>query len=138
MTITPVHLLIAASAGWRLASLLANEAGMFGMFYHARRFALRLTLQNRFWRAFKLYDGVTCEWCNSVWFGGLISALWLTFGDRVILALLPLAISTWVILFKYLLQAVKQADEYLDGLNKARRDQPEDYQPVTVPEHSFL
>lgn len=137
MTLTPFYFFILGLACWRLASLLANEAGAFHMFKHIRRYAARLSKHNRFWRAFHLYEGCTCEWCNSVWFGGSLFFLWRTFGDVVVLASVPLALSAVAILMKYVIQAVQQIDEHFDHLNKPYRD-GEEYRPVQIPEHSFL
>lgn len=118
MTITPLSLFIAISAVWRLSSLFANEAGPFYMFTRLRRYAAHLEKRNRFCAAFHLYEGLECEWCNGVWFGSLAAALWFTLGDGLIYVLLPLAISTWVIAIKYIIQTLEQVREYAERLNK--------------------
>jgi hypothetical protein len=125
-------------ANWRLASMTANEPGPFGMFEKARRHAARLNRRHRFWCRFKLYKGVTCEWCNSVWFGALLTVLYQP-ADLLTWVTLPFALSAFTILFKYTLQAVKQVDEHLERLKKA--DQPaqtEAYRPVQMPEHYYF
>jgi len=124
MTLSPMNLFIVISATWRLASLLANEPGAFGMFERFRRWSLRATVRNRLWRAFQLAQGVHCEWCNSVWFGGLITAAWVAFGDSVVLFCLPLALSAWAIVFKYVVQTLEQLREYVERLNKQLEEKP--------------
>ena len=108
MTLTPTNLFLIVSAVWRLSAMLANERGPFAIFEKLRRQSALLTKHNRFCRAFHLYEGVLCEWCNSVWFGSLIVPLWYLFGDVIVILTLPLAISTWAIAIKYLIQTLEK------------------------------
>lgn len=94
-------------ACWRLSSLFANESGPFSMFERLRNYASHLQETNIFWKSFKLHDGLECEWCNSIWFAVPIIALYVVFGDVIVIVLLPLSISTVVIFFKYSLEAIR-------------------------------
>ena len=117
MTITPIHLFLMISAVWRLSSLFANEDGPFSVFARIRNLAEYLCKQNRLCAAFKLYDGLTCEWCNSIWFAALLTPAWYVLGDVVVLVVTPLAISTWAITIKYLIQTLEQVREHTERLN---------------------
>lgn len=118
MTLTPFYIALLVLEGWRLSSLFANERGPFDVFWKLRVLARYLQRHNRFWRRFKLYDGLTCEWCNSIWFMTPIILLWVMFGDVVVIVLLPLAISTLIIGIKYVVQTLENICTYFDNLNK--------------------
>ena len=122
MTITPTNLFIVISAVWRLSSLFANEDGPFNVFAKIRTIAEQLCKQNKLCAAFRLYDGLACEWCNSIWFAGPIVAAWWYFGDSVILVVAPLAVSTWAIAIKYLIQTLEQIREYAERMNRQAED----------------
>lgn len=95
-------------AAWRLSNLLANEEGPWHIFKKLRRSAAMLEKRTPFWKKFHLYEGCNCELCNSIWFGSLLTWLYLAIGDRIVLMVMPLAISTCVILIKYARQALEQ------------------------------
>lgn len=99
-------------SAWRIASLVANEKGPFHMFYHLRRFAVRIERKVWIVRQFHLWEGMTCEWCNSIWFGTLLWLGWHFIGDEFVKWMTPLAISTVVIIIKYIIQG-------LENLNKS-------------------
>lgn len=111
MNLTMINLLIVISATWRLSSLFANEEGPWKCFERLRRNALHATNRNRFLHSFRLYQGLICEWCNSVWFGTILTALWYLFGNGIVIACLPLAISTWAIVLKYFVKILEQVGE---------------------------
>lgn len=124
MTLTALHFTIAALAVWRLASLLANEDGAFYIFKRLRNYCQKLDMTTSFWRTFGLWDGINCEWCNSIWLAAALTALlgwhWLT-----IFALSAAAIS-----FKYIVQTLQQLCSYAEKLNNI----PNRYNPVNVPD----
>ena len=103
------------SAIWRLSSLFANERGPLAVFERIRRGILRMRIKNRRLRALgaSFYEGLTCEWCNSIWFAVLMVAAWDRFGGVILLVVLPLALSAWAIAFKYILHLIRNAEEYL-------------------------
>src|SRR5574340_676407 len=103
MTLTTLILLSAAT--WRLASLIANEAGPFGIFEKFRAWCKSLCETNRFCAEFRLYESVECEWCNSIWIGMLVTAISAAFIKMTVPEILglPLALSTGAILLKYLI-----------------------------------
>lgn len=89
-------------ATWRLASLFANESGPFKMFERLRNLCAYLC--DKFWvcREFQLYELIECEWCNSVWFGVILTALFI-FDNRItFLVCLPLALSACAVIVKLL------------------------------------
>lgn len=112
-----VVLFILIPAGWRLASLFANEDGAFHVFKKIRGLVVRA--ERRIWivREFHLYEGLTCEWCNSVWFGSAIVIFYWFFGDVVAWVCLPLTISCGAIILKYVIQSLEQVHEILVKLN---------------------
>jgi hypothetical protein len=112
VNITAINLVILVSAIWRLCSLVANEDGPFLIFDRIRRLALRLTRRSRFFGALHFYQGLVCEWCNSIWFAVPAAVAWWYFGDVVLLAALPLALSAWVIVLKYAVRLLQNAEEY--------------------------
>ena len=118
MNITFLNLFILLSALWRLSNLFANEEGPFLIFFRIRIKARRLTKHNRFLRKARFAKGLECEWCNSIWFGSLLTLLWWWVGDVVVLVMLPLAFSTWVVFQKYLLHLIRNAEEYYHKLNE--------------------
>jgi hypothetical protein len=113
MNITFPNCLILLSALWRICSLFANEDGPFAVFDRFRRLALRLTRRNRLFAALHFYQGLVCEWCNSVWFAVPLVLVWYYLGDVVVLIVLPLALSAWVIILKYAVHLLQNAEEYL-------------------------
>lgn len=111
VNITPINLFLLVSAVWRLSSLLANEKGPFYMFQTIRRHAAILEKRNKFIHNLHLYEGVSCEWCNSVWFSSVSVLCWCILGDVVLLILMPLAISTWTIIIKYVVHTLERSAE---------------------------
>jgi uncharacterized protein DUF1360 len=108
MTLTPVHIFLVVSAVWRLSSLFANEDGPFLIFKKIRSRARDLTRSNRFFFRMRLSEGLECEWCNSIWFASALVPLWYVFGDVIVIVLSPLAISTWAIAVKYIIQTLEK------------------------------
>lgn len=51
-----------------------------------------------------LAKGLYCEWCNSVWFGTLLTAAYWFVGPIVLWFLVPLALSTVAIWMKFQIQ----------------------------------
>lgn len=132
---------VAALAGWRLASLFANEDGAFHVFKHFRNWTIRHVAIHRrgFLAKFHFDEGLLCEWCNSVWFGIGITAAWYFLGESVVWLVMPLALSTVAIALKYIIQTLEQVREYFERLNKALTPPepmktPEGFQPDWTPE----
>jgi hypothetical protein len=107
-------------AAWRLASLVANEDGPWFMFKRFRERAEGWCKRYRFCRELGLYELVNCEWCNSIWIGALLTLLYLWIGDAILYLALPLALSTIVILIKYLIQLLQTAQQFLEINDKPR------------------
>ena len=106
--LTFLNFFILALATWRISSFFANEEeGPFSIFLIARDKTLKLEQKSRFWRTFRLYNGLTCEWCNSLWFSTVLVTLWQILGERFIKVILPLSISTLVILIKEFVERKK-------------------------------
>lgn len=106
-------------AAWRLASLIANEDGPWLMFKRFRQHAEQWCQKYRFCRELGLYELVTCEWCNSVWIGAGLTALYLWIGEAILYLALPLALSTVVIIIKHIVQLLQTAQQFLDSTNKS-------------------
>lgn len=107
-------------AAWRLASLIANEDGPWMMFKRLRGLAERWCNKYRFCREFGLYELVECEWCNSVWIGIGLTILYLWIGQTILYLTIPLALSTVVIIIKYVVQLLQTAQQYFKVANKSR------------------
>jgi hypothetical protein len=118
VNITFSNCLILLSALWRVCSLVANEEGPFGVFDRLRRICLRLTRKNKFFGALHLYQGLVCEWCNSIWFAVPLVLAWILLGDVVVLVVLPLAFSAWVIVLKYAVHLLQNAEGYYHELKQ--------------------
>lgn len=93
------HLLVLALATFRLASLFARESGPFEMFYRFRHMVgVRYDQMSRPEGSNQFAKGLICVWCNSLWFGLLLSGLYLWLGVVVVWASLPLALSAVTIM----------------------------------------
>jgi hypothetical protein len=104
-------------AAWRLASLVANEDGPWMMFKRLRHLAERWCNSYRFCREFGLYELVECEWCNSVWIGAGLTVLYLWLGEAILYLAIPLALSTVVIIIKYIVQLLQTAQQFYNSKN---------------------
>lgn len=90
--------LILALATWRLSSLLANEDGPFQVFERLRQ-AAGVEIDKEGYRigSNQFTKGLLCVWCNSVWCGAMLTALFLISAKIAVLASLPLALSAGAI-----------------------------------------
>lgn len=107
-------------AAWRLASLVANEDGPWMIFKRFRLRAEQWCNKYRFCRDLGLYELVTCEWCNSIWIGIGVTLTYLWIDEAVLYIALPLALSTVVILIKYLVQFLQAAHQFLESTMRDR------------------
>ena len=105
-------------AAWRLASLIANEDGPWQIFKRLRQTAEQWCKRYRFCSELGLYDLFACEWCNSVWIGVGLTLLYLWIGESILYLALPLALSTVVIVIKYVVQVLQSAQQFLEAGNK--------------------
>jgi hypothetical protein len=123
MNISTLHLVLLIAAVWRLSNLLANEDGPFHFFKTLRSKIARAEVRSRRKKGLlsrlHLYEGVNCEYCNSIWFGTLLGAAYLIFGTPVIYAIFPLALSTGAILIKHFVYLFKSIDTRFDQQNQA-------------------
>jgi|KBSSwiStaDraftv2_1062776.scaffolds.fasta_scaffold109272_4 hypothetical protein len=108
-------------AAWRLASLVANEDGPWMMFKRFRQRAEQWCQQYRFCRELGLYELVTCEWCNSIWIGVGLTALYLWIGETIFYLALPFALSTVTIIIKYVVQLLQTAQQLLDNMDRSQK-----------------
>jgi hypothetical protein len=109
-----------ALAAWRLASLVANEDGPWQMFKRFRQRAEQWCQQYKFCRELGLYELVTCEWCNSIWIGVLLTALYLWIGEAILYVALPLALSTVTIIIKYIVQLLQTTQKFLEDSKRSQ------------------
>jgi hypothetical protein len=109
-------------AAWRIASLIANEDGPWMMFKRLRAVAERWCNNYKFCREFNLYEMVSCEWCNSVWIGIILTALYLWLGKSILYIALPLAFSTVVIIIKHIVQLLQIAQESFQPSQKSQHE----------------
>jgi hypothetical protein len=107
--LTPLDLLLAALAVWRLSALLAQERGPFAVFLRLRT-ALGVA-HNDDGEVDVIPEGglaelLTCSWCNSMWIGAAVAAglAWAPGPTRWVLA--ALAFSAGAIGFDRLIRRV--------------------------------
>jgi hypothetical protein len=121
MNITTIQLVLFIAAVWRLSNLLANEDGPFHMFKTLRskiaRAEVRSRRKNGLLSKLHLYEGVNCEYCNSIWFGSFFAAVYLIAPNVALALALPLALSTGAILIKKVVFVLSGIDTYFDHLN---------------------
>ncbi len=137
-SIPTLHLVILIAATWRLANLLANEDGPFHFVKTLRskiaRAEVRSRRRNGLLSRAHLYEGVNCEYCNSIWFGTLLGWPYLYFSGAhvpfVIALIFPLALSTGAILIKHVVYLVKSVDTRFDQQNQLHIKQQEDAKKV--------
>ncbi|HSJ86490.1 MAG TPA: hypothetical protein VK909_04715 [Anaerolineales bacterium] len=110
-------------AAWRLASLIANEEGPWMIFKRLRALAERWCNNYKFCREFNLHEMVTCEWCNSIWIGIILTALYLWLGKSILYGALPLALSTVVIIIKHIVQLLQIAQQSFATVQSSRQEQ---------------
>jgi len=121
MSISILHLILLVFAVWRLANLLANEDGPFHMFKTLRSRIARTEVKSRrkngLLSKLHLYEGVHCEYCNSIWFGSFYAATYLIAPNVALALALPLALSTGAILIKKVVFVLGGIDTYFDKQN---------------------
>ena len=108
-----------ALAAWRLASLIANEDGPWLIFKRLRQRAEQWCQKYRFCNELGLYELFSCEWCNSIWIGAGLTLLYLWIGESILYIALPLALSTVVILIKYLVEFLQRPNQTVDAGDKS-------------------
>jgi hypothetical protein len=111
---------ILALAAWRLASLVANEDGPWMIFKRFRQRAEEWCQHYKFCRELGLHELVTCEWCNSIWIGAGVTLLYLWSGEAMLYLSLPFALSTVVIVIKYLVEFLQAAQKFLELRSKSQ------------------
>ena len=88
------------------------------MFKRLRQHAEQWCNRYRFCREFGVYELFSCEWCNSVWIGAGLTVLYLWIGETILYIAMPLALSTAVIIIKYVVQVLQSAQKYFESRNK--------------------
>ena len=82
------------------------------MFTDLRQRAELWCKKYRFCSELGLYELFSCEWCNSIWIGAVLTMLYLWLGEAVLYLALPLALSTVAIIIKYVVQVLQSAEQY--------------------------
>ncbi len=122
MNIPILDLVLLIASVWRLASLVANEEGPHMIFHRLRKAAERYERKARWFRHSRLAHGMTCEWCNSIWFGALLGWGYLLLSKAevqlVVTLVFPLALSTGAILVKHIIQVLRSIDIRYDQENQ--------------------
>ncbi len=113
MTVTTFFYL--SLAAWRLGSLISNEDGPWQMFKRIRQLAETWCSKYKFCSQLGLHELVSCEWCNSVWIGAGLTVLYIWIGEYILYLALPFALSTVVIIIKYLVQTLQSAQAYFEN-----------------------
>lgn len=95
-----LDLTLMGCATWRMANMMANEKGPFLCFWRLKHWATNMEQKHRIVRMFHLHDGIGCEYCNSVWWGTLIYALYMVVPHIVLIGCAILTLSTIAIFLK--------------------------------------
>lgn len=111
---------ISSFAIWRISNMLSNERGPWGFFRHLRYRVYRLCVNNPFCRRFHLYELVTCEWCNSMWFAGALTAFYVIDGIVRLSFFFPyvFALSAVAILIKLTSELLTEAKNWFIAARK--------------------
>ena len=89
-----MHILILILATWRLARLLADEAGPFDILGRLRHLAgVRYDDVGSPYGSNELARGLMCVWCSSVWIGGIWALGYYLIPGVTFWLALPLALS---------------------------------------------
>jgi hypothetical protein len=92
-------LILYALAVWRLSSLFSYEEGPFGIFDKIRVLVgVKYDDMSNPYGENVISKGILCNWCNSVWFAVIITAMDYYIRSFTIILMFPLAISSLVIL----------------------------------------
>lgn len=132
MNITTIQLVLFIAATWRLSNLLANEDGPFHFVKTLRSKIARAEVRSRrkggFLSKLHLYEGVNCEYCNSIWFGSFFAATFLIAPNVALALAFPLALSTGAVLIKKVVFVLGGIDTYFDRQNNPiqKIEQPKD------------
>src|SRR5262245_18259914 len=102
-------------AAWRLASLIANEDGPWMIFKRIRQRAEQWCQKYRFCNELGLYELFSCEWWNTIWIGAGLTLFYIWMGESIFFIALPFALSTVVILIKYVLEFLQRAHPMVDS-----------------------
>src|SRR5512136_2345787 len=96
-----LHLLILSLACYRLSELFSSDIGPYEIFVKFRHWAgVRYDDHSEPYGTNEFSRGLLCVWCNSIWFGIVITVLYVILGNILVYILLPLALSGAVILAK--------------------------------------
>ena len=91
--------LILALATFRISSLIADEDGPFGLFDWARTLVgVKRNETGQTYGENNFAIGVICLWCNSVWIGLILMALYVLSKQIAVWICFPLALSTVTII----------------------------------------
>ena len=89
-------------ATWRLASLLAREAGPFDILARFRKWAgVRYNERSEAYGTNEFAKALVCLWCSSVWIGAGWAILFYTLPGLAPWLSLPLALSAAAILIEH-------------------------------------
>ena len=123
MNISILHLVLLVASVWRLSNLLANEDGPFHFLKTLRSKIARAEVRSRrkggFLSRLHLYEGVNCEYCNSILFGSFFDAAYLIAPQVAVALAFPLALSTGAIIIKHFVYLFKSVDTRFDQQNQA-------------------
>ena len=94
-----LELTILALATYRMAHLLAFEEGPFRIFDSIRRvMGQRISEDSGVpYNTTHLSKGATCLWCNSMWFGIVLTVIYAICGRIALMIALPFALSACAI-----------------------------------------
>jgi hypothetical protein len=97
---TPLTLFVLALAVWRVSNLFANEGGPFDLFAKFR-VLVGGSADSNGPASNTFAKGLMCEWCNSVWFGTLITIGYLLNSTITFWVCFALCLSTITIMLKF-------------------------------------
>jgi len=94
-----LEFVVLALATWRIASLLAQEAGPFDVFPRLRKVTgVTYDADGVPHGTGVIAEGITCIWCNSMWVGIVVALAWWLAPDIAFWLALPFALSACAVL----------------------------------------
>lgn len=101
--------LILALATFRISNLIADEDDPFGLFEWVRgKIGVRRDGQGENYGTNNFAVGVVCVWCNSIWVGVALMALYMFSKQITVWIAFPLALSTVALITDELTKALKR------------------------------
>jgi len=100
-----VMFILIALAVWRISSLVAHEDGPYEVFEKFRHLVgVEYDEESKPYGRNQFAKGLTCIWCNSIWFGVIVTIAYARFPEATVLFCIPFALSTVAIIVESIVE----------------------------------